>query len=342
MKRIGGLWAEVWPFECLLRAYHIARVGKWLRPAVAAFALNLEEQLLSLSQALHAETWQPGKFRQFTVYEGKPRLISAAPFSDRVVHHALVAKMGPEIDRRLVFDCYACRAGKGVHAAVDRYQQFAKRYAYVLHLDIRRYFPSVRHDVLKCQLSRVFREQPLLSITARIIDSYCHAETGAGLPIGNLTSQWFANLYLSGVDHFVKENLKIPGYLRYVDDLILFSDSRLELERAALALADPLCRLGLSLHEQTLHIRRTDEKCPVFGYQISRQRRWLAASNARRFRRRLSQLGENYAKGRVSLASVSSAVAGWVGHAKHGETDGLRTKLFSGVRFSRVVGESCV
>lgn len=237
MKRAGALWEPVTGFGNLLCAYHKARLGKRGRADVAAFALELEPALFALQRELRAGAWQPGPYRQISIYERKPRLVSVAPFRDRVVHHALMNHLAPVLDARFLYDSYACRPGKGVHAAVARYQRWAGRYADVMQLDLRGYFASIEHAALMRQLGLCVKERPLLDVLERLIDSFHTAGCpGRGLPIGNLTSQWFANLYLDALDHWIKQGLKVPAYLRYVDDLVLLADDKAFLQQARRAI----------------------------------------------------------------------------------------------------------
>jgi len=144
---MGKLWQRVVAFENLLLAFRKARRGKGHSPEVAEFGLNLEPELLCLQRELKAGNYWPGKYRLFTIYERKPRLIAAAPFRDRVVHHAVMNVLEAPLDRTFIHDSYACRKGKGVHAAVGRYQCWARRYAYVLQMDVAKYFPSIDCDL---------------------------------------------------------------------------------------------------------------------------------------------------------------------------------------------------
>lgn len=223
MKRLGGLWPRVISFDNLLLAFRKARRGKRRRPSVAGFELNLEKELLDLQRELTSGEYIPGAYRLFTIYERKPRVIAAAPFRDRVVHHALLNIIEPPIDRRFIHNSYACRAGKGTHAAVSRYQGWTKRHAYALKMDIARYFPSIDHGLLKEKLRRYIKDRNVLDLLDRIIDFsppspddailvyfpgddlFTPTERRTGIPIGNLTSQFFANLYLDDFDHFVAE-----------------------------------------------------------------------------------------------------------------------------------------
>jgi len=230
MKRLGDLWRRVVSFDNLLLAFRKARRGKRRKAQVAAFELHLEKELLALQRDLLSVDYQPGEYRLFSIYERKPRIIAAAQFRNRVVHHALLNVIEPAINCRFIFDSYACRAGKGVHAAVSRYQSWAGQYAYALKMDIARYFPSIDHDLLKDKLRRLIKDPEVLALLEKIIDYgppmledelvvyfpgddlLTPFERRTGLPIGNLTSQFFANLYLNDFDHWIKEELRAGPY----------------------------------------------------------------------------------------------------------------------------------
>ncbi len=162
MKRVGGTWPGITSFDNLLQAYRKAKKGKADRPAVAAFSLDLEANLFDLQRGLRERSYRPGRYRLFEIYDRKPRRIAAAPFRDRVVHHALMNQLEPLLDRRFIADCYACRKGRGTHAAVERYQRWSRRYAYALKLDVQSYFPSIDHRILKHKLRRCVKDDGVL------------------------------------------------------------------------------------------------------------------------------------------------------------------------------------
>ena len=351
MKRLGGLWSALTSWDNLLLAYRKARRGKRSRPEVARYSCHLEPELLQLQQELLQGSYQPGMYRQFTIYDRKPRIISAAPFRDRVVHHAIMNLIEPALDKRFIEDCYACRKGKGVHAAVNRYQAYAQQYAYVLKLDIQKYFPTVDHALLKHRLCCRIKDPQTLNLLDLIIDAspespapfdlfagddlFTALERRRGIPIGNLTSQFFANLYLDDFDHWLKETLRVPAYLRYVDDLILLDNDKQRLWAYCQQISDYLLTCRLRLHERKRQIFRTTEWVDVLGYRISRTRRLLRNDNGYRFRRKLNRLAQAYAEHRVDWKDLNPSVQSWIGHARHAETEGLRTKLFYGVVFQR-------
>src|SRR5271170_3987532 len=176
MKRHGHMWEQVVSFEALLRAAEQARRGKRLRPAVAAFHFDQERALWKLHEELSTKTYRPGAYRSFFICEPKKRQISAAPYQDRVVHHALTGVLEPIYERTFIADSYACRKGKGTHAAVDRCQQFARHFRYVLKADIQKFFPSLDHDICKTLVARKIKDPDVLWLVGQIIDHSNHQE----------------------------------------------------------------------------------------------------------------------------------------------------------------------
>lgn len=355
MKRLRNLWPQLIAFDNLWQAWRQARRGKSRSAGAVAFELNLERELLALQRELAEDSYQPGAYRLFTLYERKPRLIAAAPFRDRVVHHAVMNIIEPPLDRTFIFDSYACRRGKGTHAAVDRYQRWAQRYPYVLKLDIQRYFPSIDHARLKAKLRRRIADPRVLALLERIVDGsptdvagdpihfpgddlLTPLERRRGIPIGNLTSQFFANLYLDDLDHWLKEQRRVPAYLRYVDDLALLADAKPALHDHHAALADYLNRERLRLHPRKAQVSRTRDGLNLLGYLVFPHRRRLRNDNGLRFRRRLRQFARAYAEGRITLAAINPSVQAWLGHARHADTLGLCQSIFDAVPFSRGAG----
>jgi retron-type reverse transcriptase len=329
MKRIKGCFPQICTPQNLFSAYRRARKGS--RREVAAYEMDLELNLFNLRQSLSAGNYTHGAYRQRTIYERKPRLISAAPFRDRVVHHALMQVIDPMLDPTMINDSYACRQHKGVHLAVDRYQQYAKRYTWVLKLDIASYFASIDHHVLTQLLQKRIGDQQVLKLFNTIISSYSTAP-GKGLPIGNLTSQFLANYYLNEFDHWLKESLRVPGYLRYVDDFFLFGDNKETLWCWLAKIELFLESLSLHLHPNKTHLRRTSERVDVLGYIVTSDRRWLRNDNGWRFTRRLRNLARLRQGAIITFDQLNGHVYSWIGHARHGETMGLRRQIFSNQR----------
>ena len=232
MRSYGQLWERVTSPENLAAALGRVMKGRGGNRNVMAFAARREEELAALRAELLSGAWRPGPYGQFRVTDPKPRTISCAPVRDRVVHHALCGVVAPILERGFTEDCYACRAGKGTHRAAARARELVRRHGWTCKLDIRRYFDSVPHDRLLELLLPMFREKEIRRMIEVIVRHPVPGlPDGRGLPIGNLTSQWFANFYLSGLDHYAKEGLGAPGYVRYMDDIVLFAGGKAEIWR---------------------------------------------------------------------------------------------------------------
>ena len=277
----------------------------------------------------------------------KPRMVSAAPFRDRVVHHALCAVIEPILERGFVFDSYANRRGKGTHRAVARYERFRNRFAGVLRCDLYRYFPAIDHAVLKADLRRRIRCERTLWLMDSIIDGsnpqepvhryypgddpFTPFERRRGLPIGNLTSQLFSNLYLNGLDHFVKEVMQARGYLRYVDDFALFHDDPEVLTQWRGRIGAYLARRRLALHPRKTWVAATAEPATFLGYVLlPGGGRRLPEDNVRRFRNRLRGMRDRLRGGTMTREEAQTRIASWEAHARHANTRRLRRALFRG------------
>jgi RNA-directed DNA polymerase len=310
-KRHRDLFGGIASFPALHAAARCAIRGKRAKPGAAAFMARLEAELLRLERSLQAGIWRPGRYVEIAIRDPKPRLVSAAPFPDRVVHHALCAVIGPIFEQGFIHDSYANRLGKGTHRAVARYERCRDRFRHVLRCDIYRYFPAIDHVILKQDLRRRIACQRTLWLTDTIIDGsnpqepvnlyypgddlLTPFERRRGLPIGNLTSQLFANIHLDGLDHFVKEVLRAKGYLRYVDDFALFHDDAGQLAAWRERIGAYLAQRRLSLHPHKTGIQPCAEPAEFLGFVLLPDgRRRLPEDNVRRFRNRLRGLRDRW------------------------------------------------
>ncbi len=244
----------------------------------------------------------------------------------------------PTIDKTFIDQSYACRKGKGTHCAVDQYQTWAQQYRYVLQMDIQRYFPSINRDQLKRILRDYIKDRDLLWLLDAIIDHSPEDERsspGCGIPIGNLTSQFFANLYLNRFDHALKEQLKAPAYGRYVDDMVLLHNDKQWLHEALSWCREQLGRDGLNLHPNKCHVTPVSCGIDFLGYRVWPQYRRLRNDNGHRFARKHRRRARLYSKGRISLQQVGSHINSWIGHAKHAETLALRRKILGATLICR-------
>ena len=350
MARIyDNLYESIASFENLYLAYRGAAKGKRGQPEVAGFEFNLEENLVRLREELLDETYSPGGYRSFYIRDPKHRLISAAPFRDRVVHHALCRVIEPLFERTFIGDSYANRIGKGTHAALDRAQTFSRVYPYVLQCDVRQFFPSIDHASLLEILGRKIADERALGLCQRILasgegvlsdeyamvyfpgDDLLAAARPRGLPIGNLTSQFWANVYLNELDQFIKRELHCRAYLRYVDDILLFSESKAHLWDWKHAIVARLTQLRLTLHERESTVYPVRSGIPFLGFRSFPTHRRLKSRNGRAFARRFRCLLRVYLRKEMSYQVLNARVRGWVAHAEHGDTWGLRRTLLGQV-----------
>jgi RNA-directed DNA polymerase len=284
-------------------AYYKALRGKRCQQEVRRFGDSLESNLASMAEQVRAGTYPLGHFRQFTIFDPKERLITAPCFAERVLHHAIMNVCEPVLDGWLIDDTYACRAGRGRVAALARAQQFARRYRFFLKLDIRRYFDSIPHQELLGRLDRRFKDQALLELVTRVIGSF-RGVLGRGIPIGSLTSQHFANFYLGWFDRFAKEALRMRGYVRYMDDMALWSDDRAALQKVLIVGRDFLRHeLDLDLKDHP-YANRTEHGTDFLGCRVFRYHTILNRRSRRRLRRKLHLLEKWYATGLISSAEL--------------------------------------
>jgi retron-type reverse transcriptase len=347
MKKYKDLYTQIYDFGNLHQAWKQARRGKRYRPTAAAFERNLDSELATLYDELRTEIYQPGPYRSFTIHEPKRRKISAAPFRDRVAHHALCNVLTPIFERKFIDDSYANRIGKGSHRALDRCTEFMRRYAYVLPCDIQQFFPAIDHAILKGILAHSLADGATLRLCDKIIDSgagilteqydmhyfpgddLLAAARQRGLPIGNLTSQFWANVYLNPLDHFIKRELGCRAYIRYVDDFLLFASDKQTLHRWLGDVIRFLQTLRLTLHENRAQPRPTWQGIPFLGFTIYPDHRRLKRSKGIHYRRHIYRLYQQYRRGEIGREKLDTSVRAWVGHVMHGDTWGLRTQLFA-------------
>lgn len=285
MKRVGYLMNHIVELDNLCEAYCKARRGKRDRREVVRYAEHLDDNLRQLQRELMSGHVTVGHYRYFVIHDPKERTICAAPFGERVMQHALMNVCHPYFDRTLIDTTFATRKGKGAYAALACAQQALRHYAYTVKLDVRKYYDSISHQVLMAQLHRLFKDARLLQIFESIIDSY-HTTPGHGLPIGNLTSQYFANLYLSALDHRVKEVWHVPVYIRYMDDMLLAAQNR-TLLRHCVDDMEQYVDQTLALTLKPPIYRRAELGQVFLGYRLMPHCCYLSGRGKRRFRSKL-------------------------------------------------------
>lgn len=356
MKRHGHLFTQIIDWVNLRSAFGKAKRGKRRRPDVARFEMAQERMLLTLQRRLDDSTYRPGQFHSFEITEPKRRLISAAPFEDRVVHHAVCNVVEPILDRQFISDSYACRKGKGSHAALRRSHQFAGKYSFVLRGDVKKFFPSIDHDVLMGILSSKFKDKRLLDLLRVIIehsfpgqlspsrlpgdDLFSLIGRRVGLPIGNQTSQLFGNVMLDPLDQYVKRRLGEKAWVRYADDFLLFGNNRRHLQETRNRICDFLVERRLKLHDRKTVVDRVANGFPYLGFRVSNGRLRLGKSAVKRFRRRLRKLENDYTAGAISAQSVMHSIMAWWGHAQHAHAMKLTRDIMSDFPFLKDVKQA--
>lgn len=340
----GIMYREIISWNNLYFAFKKAAKGKRGHPNVANFEYNLEENLLELQKELIDESYCPGKYHSFYIHEPKKRLISAAPFRDRVVHHALCLQIEPLFDRSFIYDAYANRIGKGTHRALDRAHKFARIFPYVLICDIQSFFPAIDHTILLDQIKKKIIDQRVIRLIKKIIrggrdvlqEEYCmHYFPGddlfavnrpRGLPIGNLTSQFWANCYLNPLDHFIKRELRCRGYLRYVDDFLLFSHNKDQLWLWKASIIKRLQALRLTIHPQA-QPQPVSEGIPFLGFRLFPERRLLKNRKGVYYQRKLKKMISRIKEHPETEQELLLSMQGWANHVRYANTIGLRKAL---------------
>ncbi|TAN41080.1 MAG: RNA-dependent DNA polymerase [Nitrospirae bacterium] len=350
MKRHGNLFSKIASFETLYAASRKARKGKRLKDSVMAFEKNIEVELFRLKEELIAGRYRPGTYNEFTIYERKPRKISAAPYRDRVVHHALCNIIEPIFDKTFISESYACRKGKGTHSALDRFTAFCRKNKYVLKTDIRKYFASIDHEILFEKIAKKIKCRDTLWLVKLIIDNSNRQEPvndyfegdslfepvdrRKGIPIGNLTSQLFANIYLNALDHFIKEVLGCRCYIRYVDDITVFGNDKKRLWEIKAGIEKFLIKDRLKLHPKKTVVIPASAGVDHLGYRIFQTHRRLRKDTSLRFAGRLRNLRRLFGQRVITFAKMNASVQSWLGHAKHADTYGLRIKILWSMKIS--------
>ena len=330
MKRVGHLMERIAHPDNLREAFLRAARGKSTRPSVRAFRASLDENLSLMHQQLLDGTFRFGDYRFFTVYDPKRREICAASFPERVAFHAMMRICHPVFDDYQVFDSYASRIGKGTYAALDRAVHFALHYRWFAKLDVVKYFDSLDHEVLKKQLHSLFKDKRLLNYFDGLIDGYQGAALDKGVPIGNLTSQYFANHYLSPADHYAKQELKVPGLVRYMDDVLFFHDDKKKLK----SMVNDYQRFveeELHLQHHPVVLNETSRGIPFLGYVVRGNGLRLNLRSKRRFVTKMRNLTQEIKDGWIDQDIFAMRAGCLLAFADKADSVGFRKKMASSV-----------
>ncbi len=340
MKRKGNLIGDIVDLNNLYEAYYKSAKGKHFDVNVISYQANLYQNLCLLSKQILSGSVDIGHYHYFTIYEPKERLICAASFPERVLHHAIMNVCHPIFDNYQIEDSYATRVGKGQYKAIERVKQYTDNNIYFAKLDVRKYFDSVNHDILKKLLRRRIKDKQLLEIFDKIIDSYSvqtfpkletleklnQVEPKTGIPIGNLTSQYFANYYLAYADRYAKQTLKIQSYVRYMDDIVICENDKLLLKKNVLLLEEYMKKeLSLSLKPKILN--SINNGIPFLGYRIFKTKILLLQKSKQRFACKLKCYYHNLNTGKWSQQEFQLHALPLFAFTQKSNSQGLRRRL---------------
>lgn len=333
----GCIYEQIYDFDNLLSAAYSCRKGKTKKLPTLRFFENLEENLVQIQNELMWQLYQISNYKEFFVFEPKRRLIQAPEFRDRVVQRAIYNIVEPLFDKTFIHDSYACRTNKGTHKGADRAQLFVRRVekehgkAYAFKADISRYFSSVDHHILKTMLSKKIRCSRTLSLLCYIVDCSPSDGVGVGIPLGNLTSQIFANIYLHELDLFAKHQLRAKHWVRYMDDFIIIHHDKQQLHQWRKEIEWFLhCNLRLKTNSKTQVFPigvKQGRAVDFLGFRIYSSHRLLRKCSVKRIKTKLKKFHKLYAAGEMDMATINPKVQSWLGHASHANTYGLRKAI---------------
>lgn len=347
LKRISNLYDTICSFENIYEAYKSARKCKRYRREVLNFTANLESNLINIQQELLNKTYTVGEYREFYVYDPKKRLIMALPFRDRVVQWAIYRQLNPLLNKRYIAHSYACRTGYGSHKAVKRVQYWLQKqhrqhqYVYVLKMDIAKYFYRVDQNILLTILSNIIKDKDLLKLLETIVQCSIHTGLeisdsllngnriyGVGMPIGNLTSQMFANLFLNEVDQYIKHELRVKYYIRYMDDMMIICNDKKQLWEYKQKIESFLSTLKLNLNSKTC-VRTIKQGVEFCGYRVWPHKVLLKRKTKIKMFRRLNMRCKQLSKNEIDYDSYNSSLQSYLGIVKHCSDTGLKERLLN-------------
>lgn len=344
MKTYKHLYRKIYSWENLKLAFRKARKGKGSKWYVKEFEKDLKNNLIALKAELEAMTYEPRKLKRFVIHDPRSRVIYASDFRDRVVHHALCNLLEPLFDKTFIFDSYANRKNKGTVAAILRFDKFKRKVSqngrligkakdnnmvvgYALKADIRHYFDTVDHEILMKIISRKIKDEKVLWLIRKIIDKHETKKQGKGMPIGNLTSQFFANVYLNEMDYFVKHRLRAKHYIRYVDDFVILGKKE-ALEEWKSQINEFLKTIKLELHPEKSKVMPLHHGINLLGFRVFYHYKLPYRRNIRRFSEKIEWLLTLYQEGAVQKKDIAESMQGWFAYTMWGSTYKMRQSLF--------------
>jgi RNA-directed DNA polymerase len=345
MKTYNRLYEKICSLENLALAFKKARKGKSKKFYVLEFENSLEDNLLSLQKELLEETYKPKSLKSFIIRDPKTRKIHSSAFIDRIVHHAIVNLLESIFEKVFIYDSYASRKNKGTHEAVNRFKKFVKKVSkngklvkralnnnmiegYVLKADIKHYFEEVNRDILIEVIKKKIDDGRVINLIKKILENFNSNVSGKGMPLGNYTSQFFANVYLNELDYFVKHELKAKYYIRYVDDFVILHRSKNRLKHFKEKIGNFLEeKLKLILHPDKSKILSLRNGVIFLGYRLFYHYSLLNKKNITIIKKKVRALKEN----KISLSDFSNSLKGWEGYSKWANSYKLRQDILKNI-----------
>src|SRR3989344_3294149 len=329
MKTYKNFYEMLCSVGNLTLAWRKAREKKANRPDVAEFDREVERNLLRLHHELKNQTYNPRPLQTFILRDPKTRKIAKSDFRDRVVHHALINIIGPLFQKSFICDSYANQKRKGPLRAIKRFNEFSRKVtnnftsgAFCFKADIKKYFQNVNHAKLVGIINKKIKDEKVMWLVWQILSNH---DKPCGMPLGNYTSQFFANVYLNELDYFVKNELKLKCYIRYVDDFISLHENKEQLSKWKEEINNFLVKeLKLELHPDKSGIKPLKNGITFLGYRIYGKHKRLRKNNFKRFQ---SEFNNKIAVGKLSSEELLENLTGWFGYAKHANTYKLRKEI---------------
>ena len=347
MKTYKNLYQKIYSFENLISAFRKARKGKSKKDYVINFESELQKNLKCLQEDLINKTYFPSNLKKFIIRDPKTRTIHASIFRDRIVHHAIVNILNPIYEKIFIYDSFASRKNKGTHNAINRFESFIKKVSsngrliknnfnnnsiqgYVLKADFKHYFDSVNHEILINILKKKIGDEDLIWLIKIVLSNF-EILKGIGMPLGNYTSKFFANVYLNELDYYVKHTLKAKYYIRYVDDFVILHRNKKRLKYFLEHINNFLPCLKIKLHPEKTEIYALRNGINFLGYRIFYHYKLLRKRNIKYFMKKLEKNVSLYDNKEISEEQFESRINGWFGYAKFGNTFNFRNKIFSNI-----------
>ena len=336
---MSDLYAKLCSYNNLELAFKKARKHKTLKPYVIEFEKNLDENITKIRNELIFHTYRPKKLEIFILRDPKTRKISKSDFRDRVVHHALCNIIEPIFEKGFIYDSYANRKGKGTLKAIERFDYFKRKVSvnstkkcFVLKADIKHYFENVGHEILVSIIKIKINDERVIWLIRNILSNYNSSNNGKGMPLGNLTSQFFANVYLNELDRFVKHELKADCYIRYVDDFVIFSRNKKMLEFYKHKIDDFLMqKLSIELHPDKSRILLLKRGVAFLGLRVFSHHKILIRKNIRKFQHKLALLCTQFDEKNIDYDKIYDFLEGWVAYSKQANTYNLRNRILGNI-----------